>query len=154
MNPSGSLYSFLRNWEGIGGKPAYTAYQDSGGTWTAGYGHIDGVDPGTTCTDDIANMWLTTDLAPKAAVVSAAVRVPVTQGEYDALCSFTFNLGAGAFRGSTLLSLVNGANFTSAALQFPRWDRAGGTDNPGLLKRRVAEMHMFLGEPGSYEVTP
>ena len=74
-----------------------------------------------------------------------AVQVPLTQGQYDALVSFAYNLGLAALKSSTLLRLLNARNYAGAAAQFPRWNRAGGKVLPGLTRRREAERVMFLG---------
>jgi lysozyme len=67
----------------------------------------------------------------------------VNQNQFDALVSFTYNLGVGALHGSTLLHLVNQSDFTNAANEFPKWDHAGGVVVAGLLRRRLAEQTLF-----------
>src|ERR1035437_3806931 len=71
-----------------------TAYQDSKGVWTIGYGHTSGVTPGDTCSQEKAESWLLSDVAWAEAAVNRYVTVSLTQGEFDALTDFTFNLGA------------------------------------------------------------
>lgn len=121
------------------------AYQDSVGVWTIGYGHTKGVHAGMTCTQEQAEAWLREDIASAIADVNRLVKVPLTQGEFDALVDFDFNLGGGALRGSTLLRLLNEGDHASAAEQFERWDRAGGHVLAGLLRRRLAEEAEFKG---------
>jgi lysozyme len=120
-----------------------TAYQDQVGRWTIGYGHTHGVAPGDTCTQAQAEQWLTEDVQWAVRVVNAMVRVPLTQNEFDSLVDFTFNLGSGSFEHSQLLALINQGNFQAAALEFDKWDHAGGQVVAGLLRRREAEQQEF-----------
>jgi GH24 family phage-related lysozyme (muramidase) len=71
------------------------------------------------------------------------VKVALTQGEFDALVDFTFNLGSGNLQSSTLLKLVNEGQFETAAKEFEKWDLAGGKVVAGLLRRRKAEEQEF-----------
>jgi lysozyme len=121
-----------------------TAYQDQVGVWTIGYGHT-GLDvkPGLTITRDQAQILLTRDIECAATCVNTAVTVALTQQEFDALVDFVFNLGAGAFKGSTMLRCLNAGDFSGAADQFERWARAGGVVVAGLLRRRQAEEALF-----------
>ena len=75
--------------------------------------------------------------------VNLYVTIALTQGEFDALVDFVFNLGGGSFEHSTLLVMVNQRNFAAAAAQFERWDHAGGQVVAGLLRRRLAEEAEF-----------
>lgn len=120
------------------------AYQDQVGVWTIGYGHTRGVHAGMTCTMAQAEAWLLEDVASAEADVNTHVAVPLTQGEFDALVDFTFNLGSGSFNGSTLLKLLNKGDYQDAAEQFARWDKAGGKEVAGLLRRRLAEKQEFV----------
>jgi lysozyme len=123
------------------------AYQDQVGVWTIGYGHTgSGVVSGLTITQDQAEDLLTSDVAASAAYVNAAVMVELQQNEFDALVDFVFNLGRGAFAGSTLLKNLNAGQFDAAAAQFDLWDHAGGQVVAGLLRRRQAEQAMFQAQ--------
>jgi lysozyme len=119
------------------------AYQDQVGRWTIGYGHTLGVQPGQTCTQEQADAWLALDMSWAEMIVNNYVHITITQGEYDAMVDFTFNLGAGSFEHSTLLILVNEGKFTEAANEFEKWDHAGGKVVAGLLRRRQAEEAEF-----------
>ena len=119
------------------------AYQDSVGVWTIGYGHTRGVVAGMTCTQAQAEAWLREDIASAIADINRLARVPLTQGEFDALVDFDFNLGGGALRGSTLLKLLNAGDHAAASLEFTKWDKAGGKVIAGLLRRRVSEQAEF-----------
>jgi len=120
-----------------------TAYQDQVGRWTIGYGHTLGVFPDQTCTQEQAEAWLQEDTEWAVKVVNALVTVPLSQGEFDALVDFTFNLGSGSIQHSTLLKLVNAGQFEAAANEFAKWDMAGGKHVAGLLRRRIAEEQEF-----------
>jgi len=119
------------------------AYLDSKGVPTIGYGHTQGVQLGDTCTQDQADQWLLEDIAWAVAVVNQYVTIELTQGEFDALVDFVFNVGSGNFHGSTLLKLLNQGDFTGAANEFERWDKSGGQIIAGLLRRRQAEEGEF-----------
>lgn len=123
-----------------------TAYQDQVGRWTIGYGHTAGVKPGDTCSMQQAEVMLYADIAWAVTFVNHVVTIPsLTQGEFDALVDFTFNLGSGSLQHSSLLSLVNQGNFEAAAQEFDKWDHAGGQVVAGLLRRRQAEENEFNG---------
>lgn len=119
------------------------AYQDSVGRWTIGYGHTAGVKQGDVCTQEQAELWLLQDTQWAVDTVNRLVTVDLTQGEFDALVDFTFNLGSGSLQHSTLLQLVNEKNFVEGAAEFVKWDKAGGEIVVGLLRRRVAEQQRF-----------
>jgi lysozyme len=119
------------------------AYQDQVGVWTIGFGHTDGVEPGDTCTYDEARQYLQEDLQAVVDQINQDVRVTLTQGEFDALVDFGFNLGLHALETSTLWKLLNQGDFIHAALQFPLWDHAGGKEVAGLLRRRMEEQALF-----------
>lgn len=140
MNYSGSGLKLTESFEGC----KLSAYQDSVGKWTVGYGHTGSdVFPGLTITPLQAEQFLLNDIQWAVHCVSKLVTVTLTQGEFDALCDFVFNLGCGNFAGSTLLKLVNQSDFANAALEFDRWDKAGGVIVAGLLRRRQAETQEF-----------
>lgn len=86
---------------------------------------------------------LRSDTADAVRDVRKAVTVPVTQEQFDALVSFTFNVGGGALRSSTLLRKLNAGDCWGAGAEFPRWNKARGRVLPGLVKRRAAERSMF-----------
>ena len=76
--------------------------------------------------------------------VERLVKVPLNSSQWDALVSFTYNLGAANLESSTLLRLLNRGDYVGAAEQFPRWNKAGGKELAGLTRRRAAERAMFL----------
>lgn len=120
-----------------------TAYPDIGGVWTIGWGHTLGVLPGDTCTKAQADIWLLQDLHDALTTVTSAVRVAINDNELSALVSLVFNIGAGAFGGSTLLRKLNAGDDVGASLEFIRWNKVKGKTIAGLLRRRVAETQLF-----------
>ena len=121
-----------------------SAYQDSAGIWTIGYGHTGpDVHPNLTLTEPQAEALLRSDLAAAETCVNRSVHVPLTQPQFDALVDFTFNTGRLNFQRSTLLRLINLGNFPAAATQFPLWTHAAGQTLPGLVRRRAAEAELF-----------
>lgn len=114
-----------------------------GNPWTIGYGHTNGVRPGDTCTEAQAEDWLQQDLSTAEFAVARNVTVPLSPSQFDALVSFTFNLGAGAFRSSTLLKKLNSGDYEGAAAEFPRWNKAQGRVLNGLIARRADEKDLF-----------
>ena len=126
-----------------------TAYPDpaSGGDpWTIGYGHTRNVERGQTITKEQAEQFLREDLAWVETCIDRNVVAPLTQGQYDALCSLIFNIGQAAFTKSTLMRLLNQRDYAGAADQFARWNIAAGQVNLGLTNRRAAERAMFLSD--------
>ena len=119
------------------------AYQDSVGIWTIGYGHTLGVKAGDTCTQEQADAYLKADVHSAENCIEKSVTSSLSQGEFDALCSFTFNLGCAALRNSTLLRKLNSGDYDGAAAEFKKWDHAGGKQLAGLTKRRADEAELF-----------
>jgi lysozyme len=141
MQPSQNAIELIKASEGL----RLTAYRDSAGILTIGYGSTGGIKPGQKITPEQAEAMLVDDLDEAADAVRKLVTVPLTQGQFDALCSFVFNLGAGRLRDSTLLRLLNQGKYGEAAAQFRFWVMAGGKPLPGLVKRRAAERALFEG---------
>ena len=124
-------------------------YRDPRGIMTAGVGHkLTSRDPTGPWTMDMVLAQLALDLDATQSQVNAALDgTELTQCEFDAVCSFTFNLGIKRFAGSTLLMLLKKGDIQGAADEFPRWDHDGGLVIPGLRTRRMLERAMFLGQP-------
>ncbi|HHA1886722.1 lysozyme [Enterobacter sp. OLF] len=126
-----------------------TAYQDSVGVWTIGYGWTQPVDGkpirvGMMIKQETAERLLKTGLVSCENDVSRLVKVGLTQGQFDALVSFTYNLGARSLSTSTLLRKLNAGDYAGAADEFLRWNKAGGKVLNGLTRRREAERALFL----------
>lgn len=115
------------------------AYLDPVGIATICYGSIEGVQLGQRKTDAECEALLQEDLAPHVAAVRRLVRVPITQSQFDALVSFSFNLGTKNLENSTLLRKANAGQCRAAGAEFLRWDKAKGRVLPGLTRRRAAE---------------
>lgn len=125
------------------------AYDDGVGVWTIGIGttvypNSVKVKQGDTCTLEQAKTYFKYDLAKFEKTVNESVAVPINQNQFDALVSLTYNIGAGAFKGSTLLKLLNKGDYQGAADQFLRWNKANGKVLNGLTRRREAERALFL----------
>ena len=120
-----------------------TAYQDSVGVWTIGYGHTKGVYEGMTITQEEAEQMLLTELEEYEGYVEKYVTVPLTQNQFDALVVWVYNLGPTNFRNSTLLKELNAGNYTAAGQEITRWNKAGGKVLAGLVRRREAEARLF-----------
>jgi lysozyme len=142
--------------EGVRSRP----YQCPALLWTIGVGHV--IDPNhakvpladrkqlpipagwdrVLSAEEIDDI-LRKDLARFEAGVSRLIKVELTQGQFDALVSFSFNVGLGNLQNSTLRMKVNRSDFEGAAEQFLVWTKAGGRVLPGLVKRRTHEKEMF-----------
>jgi len=119
------------------------SYKCPADVWTIGYGHTKNVNSNQIITSEQAEQLLRSDLRVFEKVVSDAVTVPLNQNQFDALVSLAFNIG-GAFGSSTLLRMLNAANYAGAADQFLRWNRAGDKVLDGLTRRRTDERALFL----------
>lgn len=120
------------------------AYQDQKGIWTLGWGHTLGVVAYQTTTPEEAEEWFQQDTQTAVNGVNKSLTTNVSQQQFDALTSFTYNVGVGAEAHSTMLGLINGRDFAGAAAEFPKWDHVKGVPNAGLLRRRLAEQALFL----------
>jgi lysozyme len=121
------------------------AYRCPAGVWTIGYGHTRTAKPGMMISHQQAEELLKKDLSFFEDAVTRLVKVPLTQGQYDALVSFAYNCGVEALRVSSLLRYLNKGEYNLAALQFSRWTRANGKVLPGLVSRRADEYELFKG---------
>lgn len=146
MNISENGIQFICQYEGFKSSP----YQDSGGVWTIGYGTIC-YSSGISVTGDDSPIseaqgieYLDYEVNKKCSEINDLLTVDLNQNQYDAICSFTYNLGIGALKSSTLLKLINQSDFDDAANQFPLWDHDDGKVLQGLLNRRNAEKALFL----------
>ena len=121
------------------------AYKDSVGVITIGYGSTGPhVSMGQTITEAQAESLLKSDLSRFEKGVSDLVPVPLNQNQFDALVSFSFNLGLGNLKSSTLLRKLNSLDYSGASKEFERWNKAGGKVLAGLTRRRIAERDLFL----------
>ena len=156
MKVSQKCIEQIKKDEGVRSRP----YQCPALLWTIGVGHV--IDPNhakvpladrkqlpipagwdrVLSAEEIDDI-LRKDLARFEAGVSRLIKVELTQGQFDALVSFSFNVGLGNLQNSTLRMKVNRSDFEGAAEQFLVWTKAGGRVLPGLVKRRTHEKEMF-----------
>lgn len=123
------------------------AYADPVGVLTIGWGHTGAdVHKGLVWSQTQADRVLQFDLSQRDAATTAMLDGhPTTQGQFDALVDFAFNLGADALKGSTLLKLHRAGKYSEATLEFARWNKASGKVLDGLTKRRAAEAALYRG---------
>lgn len=140
MSPSDKALDLIRQFEGL----RLAAYKCPAGVPTIGYGTTRGVKMGMTVTKDEAEKLLQADVTPFSDRINKLVKVKLNQNQFDALVSFVYNVGSGAFADSTMLKLINQNLLDDAANQFIRWNRANGEVLPGLTRRRMAERDLFL----------
>lgn len=106
---------------------------------TIGFGTTDGVKMGDTITPQAAVSRALSDVSKFEGAIKRCVKVPLTQGEYDAYLSLSYNIGSGAFCGSTLVRKLNSGDYAGACEQVLVWDKAGGRRVQGLTARRNRE---------------
>ena len=121
-----------------------SAYKCPAGVWTIGYGHTSGVRKGMVITQNEADKFLELDLAKFEKQVTSLVKVPLKQGQFDALVSFVYNLGSGVLSTSTMLRLLNCRKYKEAANEFEKFVYADKKILQGLVNRRKAEKELFL----------
>jgi len=148
MQASQNAINLIKQFEGC----RYHPYRDSVGLWTVGYGHLIGDGKSLPSgdnrifTQEEIDSFLVNDLTRTESGINMLLRVPVTQNQYDALCSFCYNLGVGTFQKSTLLKDINAKMSDAAANDLLKFHFAGGVSQPGLVKRRQAEHDLFIKE--------
>ncbi len=152
MTPSQAAMDLLHEFEqGPQGGMASVPYNDSAGHPTIGWGHriLPGEWFAMPLTAEESDDLLRSDLERLADGVNSLVTAPITQSMFDALVCFSFNVGLGALKGSTLLRLLNQHWYAAAAQQFERWDKATDPKTgdkvslAGLKRRRLAERRLF-----------
>ncbi len=141
MNISKEGIALIQKFEGC----RLESYQCEANVWTLGWGHTAEVKEGDTCTQEEADSMLESDLVQYENNVKAAVKVELSQNQFDALVSFCYNLGAANLLSSTLLRLLNEGNYEGAAGEFKKWIYANKQVSDGLVRRREAESLLFEG---------
>lgn len=144
-NLSDNGMKLLEQFEGL----RLEAYLDSAGIATIGWGSIkypngNKVKLGDKITKAQAKEYKLHDLKEFESTVNTSVKVPLTQNQYDALVSLSYNIGSGAFKNSTLLKKLNGGDYKGAAEQFLVWNKVNSKRVQGLVNRREAERNLFL----------
>lgn len=140
MRVSDLLIDALKRFEGL----RLCSYKDSAGVWTIGYGHTGGIRRGMKITSEEAEVYLRDDVSVVESQVNG-LHVCRSQGEFDALVSFVFNLGIGRLKCSTLLKKIRaGASCAQIQSEFRRWVYCGGKVLPGLVSRREWEARRWV----------
>lgn len=119
---------------------------ERGKPWTIGYGHTKGVYPGMTCTEAQADAWLREDVKWAERAVKDLVEVRLSQGQYDALVDFVFNVGRKAFLNSELLQKLNQGRYSEVDAELAEWIFSGGKVFQGLVTRRARAAQLFDDE--------
>lgn len=145
MQLSQNGLNLIEHFEGL----KLASYQDSVGIWTIGYGTTvyptgQPVRKGENCTATQANSFIAHDVEKFATGVNNLVKVHLNQNQFDALVSFSYNLGLGNLNSSTLLRKLNAKDYSGAADEFLKWNKAGGKVLDGLTLRRQSEKNLFL----------
>jgi len=148
MDISDKGLKLIQEFEGL----KLTAYQDVIGIWTIGYGntfYLDGniVKKGNKVTKPQAEALLKATIKEFEAKVESLVKAKLNQNQFDALVSFTYNVGPANLKKSTLLKKVNiNPNDESIAQEFIKWNKAGGKVVDGLTRRRQAESDLYFSK--------
>ena len=147
METSAAGLALLKQSEGFRGK----VYLDVNGFPTIGYGHrlVHPESFPNGITEAQAAGILVVDLREAEQAVSRLVRVPLEQGQFDALVDFCFNLGQGRLAASSLLADLNAGRYDAAAEQILLWDHAGAEEIAALRARREAEFRLWHRRTGS-----
>lgn len=126
------------------------AYRDVGGVYTCGIG-CTGPDIGaeTVWTDAEVEEHFTAALRKFEVGVNQLVTAPLSQNQFDACISLSYNVGLQNFKTSTLLKFLNRGDYLKAAAEFHRWDKVNGKVVAGLTRRRIAERELFLKKDGA-----
>ena len=142
MNISNEGLSLIKKFEGC----ELDSYKCAAGVWTIGYGSTHGIEKGMSISKSRAEELLLEDIAQFEDIVDKAVSVNLSQNQYDALVSWTFNLGGGNLNSSTMLKVLNAGDYENVPEQIKRWNKAGGQVKQGLVRRREAEALLFEGK--------
>jgi lysozyme len=145
MQLSSSGLVLLKQCEGLRTR----VYLDIAGIPTIGYGHrlLAGESFPDGITEDRAAQLLLNDIHFAETCIQRLVTVPLTQGQYDALVDFVFNLGDHRLAESTLLRELNAGHYDSAGDQLLRWDHSGLREIPALKSRRASEFALWHAAP-------
>jgi lysozyme len=132
--------NLIKQWEGL----RLEAYLCPAKVWTIGYGHTATAKKGMSISEAEAVNLLRGDLARFQRCVENAVTVPLNDNQFAALVSFCFNVGEGAFKGSTLLKKLNAGNYDAVSSELARWNKVGKSVSTGLTNRRAAEAGLWV----------
>lgn len=142
MSLSDSGLDLIKSFEGLSLKACKAIPTEK--YYTIGYGHYGAdVKAGQTITESEALNLLRTDVKLFENTVNSAIKVKVTQNQFDAMVSLCYNIGVGAFQSSDLVEFLNNKKFWYGAAEFPLWRKAGGSILIGLQNRRAKELSLF-----------
>ena len=141
MRISDEGIALIKRFEGFSARP----YVCPAGIVTIGYGHTKTAVQCSAITEARADGLLRQDVMQAERAIARLIHVPLTQGQFDALVSFSFNLGSGALQRSTLRCVVNREAHVEVPRQLMRWVFASGRKLKGLEKRRAAEAALYIG---------
>jgi len=141
MKPSNECIELVKHFEGFESE----AYLCPANVWTIGYGRTRNVKEGDVITELQAERDLLEELVEFGEQVLRVVDVELTQKEFDALTSWTYNLGVGNLQSSTLLKKLNAGDKNSVPSEMLRWNKASGKVLEGLTRRRQAEADLWVG---------
>lgn len=130
----------IKKYEGFSARP----YKCPAGVLTIGYGRTINVKPYDITTEEAETIWLDKYVKTIADQILVIVKVELSNNQICALIDFVYNLGIGNFKSSTLLRKINQGDFSAAANEFLKWNKAGGIVLKGLENRRIAERMLFL----------
>lgn len=140
MNLNDAGIVLIKKWETL----RLTAYKDIAGFWTIGWGHRLDVVEGQVITHEQADALFKNDCDLVCHQVAGLVGRKLTDNQFSALVSFTFNLGVHRLATSKLLVGIRQGDLAGAAAEFPRWCHSGGIPIKGLESRRTEEQELFL----------
>lgn len=146
MNINQATINLVKEFEGC----KLEAYQDIVGVWTIGYGTTEGAGLGVVpkagmkITQEEAELLLMAGLKKFAEQIKPKFLREVNDNQFGALLSLAYNIGPYAFSRSSALHMVNDGQFLKAADAIRLWNKAGGAENKGLIRRREAERKLFL----------
>ena len=144
MHTSDKGFELIKKFEGC----ELEAYQCAAGVWTIGYGHTKDVQEGDKWAEEKAEFMLWRELEHEYEhYVNSLVTVPINQCQFDALTSWTYNLGPNNLKKSSMLRVLNEGKYDEVPAQMKRWNKAKGKVLAGLTRRREAEALMFEGKP-------
>ena len=143
MHTSDQGFELIKKFEGC----ELEAYKCAAGVWTIGYGHTKDVQEGDKWTEEKADFMLWRELDDEYEhYVNSLVTVPINQCQFDALVSWTYNLGPNNLKKSSMLRVLNEGKYDEVPAQMKRWNKAKGKVLAGLTRRREAEALMFEGK--------
>lgn len=142
MKTSQNGIDLIKYYEGL----KLQAYKNTDDVWTIGYGHTFTVFPGMEITEQEAEELLRDDVSWAEDAVNKNVTVELNQSQFDALVSFTFNLGETNLRRSTLIQMVNKEKHTLVPKELTKWVYRGKQPMKGLARRRIREAELYLKE--------